>query len=111
MTTEDRAAGRRVLLTARLKPGSVETYLALHRDPDPAILAALPAAGHRDYRIFRRGTLLVASFDYFGNDLAAERALLRSRPDLADWMARTAACQETESGLVWTEMEEVFRHG
>jgi L-rhamnose mutarotase len=103
------AAGRRVLLTARLRPDSIETYLALHRDPDPAILSALPAAGHRDYRIFRQGTLLVASFDYAGDDLDAERARLRARPDLAGWMARTAACQESADGRVWTDMEEIFR--
>jgi L-rhamnose mutarotase len=100
---------RRVMLTARLRPESVETYLALHRNPDPAILAALPAAGHRDYRIFRQGTLLVASFTYAGDDLAGERARLRARPDLQDWMARTAACQEAPDGQVWTEMQEIFR--
>jgi L-rhamnose mutarotase len=96
-------------MTARLKPDGVAAYLALHRAPDPTVLAALPAAGHRDYRIFRQGTLLVASFDYAGDDLAAERASLRARPDLAGWMARTAACQESEDGRVWTEMEEIFR--
>ena len=100
---------RRIMLTAQLRPDMVEAYCALHRSPDPAIVEALPAAGHRDYRIFRSGTLLVASFDYAGNDLAAERTRLRARPDLQDWMARTAACQEAPDGRIWTEMDEIFR--
>lgn len=108
MATTD-PASRRIVLTARLRPDMVETYCALHRSPDPAIVAALPAAGHRDYRIFRRGTLLVASFDYAGDDLAAERARLRARPELQDWMARTAACQEAADGPIWQEMDEIFR--
>lgn len=100
---------RRIVLTAQLRPDMIEAYRELHRAPDPAIIEALPAAGHRDYRIFQRGTLLVASFDYAGNDLTAERARLRARPDLEDWMARTAACQQASDGQIWTEMQEIFR--
>jgi L-rhamnose mutarotase len=43
------------------------------------------------------------------NDLTADRAHLRARPDLQDWMARTAACQQAPDGQIWTQMDEIFR--
>ena len=100
----------RIAMTAQLRPEMIDTYLALHRSPDPAIRKALQEEAHRDYRIFRTGTLLVATFEYTGDDLDAQRTRLRARAELADWMARTAECQEPVNGRIWTLMDEVFRN-
>jgi L-rhamnose mutarotase len=43
------------------------------------------------------------------NDLTADQVHLRACPDLQDWMARTAACQQAPDGQIWTQMDEIFR--
>lgn len=104
----------RVALIARLRPERAEEYLAMHRNPDPRALSALERAQHRNYAIHRHGELLVATFDYEGGDLAADRLRMRSDPGLKEWMSRTSACQlpvdAAADAPIWTVMEEIFRH-
>lgn len=103
---------RHVVMVIRLKPECRDAYLKLHRAPDSVVMQALRDMHHRDYRIHLLGDLLVASFTYTGDDLEGDRALLRARPELQEWMQLTAAMQEqfevTQEGQWWSVMEEVL---
>lgn len=105
---------RRIAMIVRLMPEHRETYLHMHRNPDPRVLEALSRAHHTDYRIFLHGEVLVATYDYDGVDLEADRAALRADPALQEWMAKTAACQQkfypTPNGPLWTMMDEIFHN-
>jgi L-rhamnose mutarotase len=101
-------------MIARLKPERIAAYVEMHRTPDPALAAAMAEAHHSDYKLYRLGDYIVATFLYSGEDLAADRARLRARPELADWMKRTAACQEPIDGTaeqIWTVMDLVHDAG
>lgn len=102
----------RHLMATRILPSHVQEYLAMHRAPDPAVGPALLAHGHADYRLHLLGGYAIASFDYLGSDLDADRARLRALPELADWMARTKACQaplsEAPNAPVWSPLQQIY---
>jgi L-rhamnose mutarotase len=100
----------RIVLATRLHPDRSADYIAMHRDPDPAVLPALLAHGHTNYRIHLVDQLLIASFDYTGTNLEQERLSMRSRPELRDWIERTAACQLPLStgSTLWSSSQCIF---
>ncbi len=102
----------RVLMATRLRPERVEDYLAMHRAPDPAVLPMLERYGHCDYTLHLVEDLVIASFEYTGSDLGADRRAMRARPELADWMRCTSACQIALSpgtgAPVWLQLPQIF---
>lgn len=89
-----------------------DAYLELHKSADPIVMQAIRDAHHKDYTIFILGNLLVCTFTYTGDDLDADRARLRARPELQNWMQKTAAMQEqfeiVQDGNWWSVMDEVI---
>ena len=102
----------RILMATRLRPERVEEYLAMHRSPHPTVVPMLERFGHNDYRLHMVDDLAIASFDYTGADVDADRRALRARPELADWMRRTNACQIALSpgtgAPVWLQLPQIF---
>lgn len=102
----------RILMATRIRPDRLEDYLAMHRVPDAAVVPMLDRFGHRAYRLHMLGEVAIASFDYTGADLDADRKALRARPELVDWMRRTAACQVplgSEPGApIWSPLPLIF---
>lgn len=105
---------KRVAMVIHVKPECRQAYLELHQNPDPIVMQALKDAHHKDYTIFILGDLLLATFTYTGNDLEADRSALRARPELQEWMQKTAAMQTqfavTQEGQWWSVMEEVLHN-
>ncbi|MEM5502958.1 L-rhamnose mutarotase [Ahrensia kielensis] len=103
---------RRIAMVINVRPEHREEYLRLHKEPDPIVMQALRDANHVNYTIFNLGNLLVCTFTYTGKDLDADRTRLRQRPDLQDWMQKTANMQEqfevTQEGNWWSVMDEVL---
>ncbi|MEE9445735.1 MAG: L-rhamnose mutarotase [Cocleimonas sp.] len=105
----------RIVLAINLKPEMRLKYCDMHRNPNIHVVRLLEQAGHTHYKIHLFNDLLVASFDYTGKDLNADREWLRSQPELQSWMSETADCQTQiepiTSGSWWTTMEQVFPIG
>ncbi|MCV6575169.1 MAG: L-rhamnose mutarotase [Cohaesibacter sp.] len=102
----------RVVMATRIKPDCRADYVAMHAQPDPVVAQALRRHGHENYRLDLVGPYAIASFDYSGTDLETDRQHMRALPELADWMARTKACQEPlcldEDAPLWSEMTPIF---
>jgi L-rhamnose mutarotase len=79
----------RVGFTMRLLPGQESEYRRRHGAVWPEMLAALKAAGCRDYSIFIRGDDLFAYLVV--DDFAAFRASMAASPVNARWQAEMAA--------------------
>lgn len=103
---------QRITMAVRIRPDRRADYIAMHQNPDPAVAPALQNAHHENYCLSILGDLAVATFDYTGSDLDSDRAKLRARPELQDWMKKTAACQTSINNApdapVWTMMSQIF---
>ena len=103
---------KRIVLAIKLKPEKRLKYYYMHRNPNIHVLRLLEEAGHTNYHIHLFNNFLVASFDYTGKDLDADRKWLRSQPELQTWMSEAADCQmpiePKKSGSWWATMEQIF---
>ena len=79
----------RVGFTMRLLPGQEAEYRRRHAAVWPEMIAALKAAGCRDYSIFIRGDDLFAYLVV--DDFAAFRASMAAHPVNDRWQAEMAA--------------------
>jgi len=108
---------RRYGRVIRLREEKLEEYVRLHRAVWPGVLATLQAAHVRDYTIYLRrlddGRLyLFSTFEYHGDDFAADQARIAADPVTQAWWKLTDPCQEPldsrAPGEWWSELEEVF---
>jgi L-rhamnose mutarotase len=67
----------------RVKPDRVDEYVEAHREVWPEMLAALRAAGIRNYTIFRAGNEMFGYFE--ADDLEAAARYLASQEVSARW--------------------------
>jgi L-rhamnose mutarotase len=67
----------------RVKPDRVDEYVEAHREVWPEMLAALRAAGIRNYTIFRAGNEMFGYFE--ADDLEAAARYLASQEVCARW--------------------------
>ena len=72
----------RVCQTTELRPEMRERYLELHAAVWPTVEAGIRAAHIENYSIFVRGNTLVGYFEYVGDDLDADLAVLDDDPDM-----------------------------
>ncbi len=79
----------RVGFTMRILPGQEAEYRRRHAAVWPEMLAALKAAGARDYSIFINGAELFAYLEV--DDFAAFRASMAANPVDARWQAEMTA--------------------
>jgi L-rhamnose mutarotase len=82
-----------IALHTRLRPDSVAEYESVHRSIPADLLAALHAAGVRNWRIWRDGTHLFHLVDV--EDYAGMRHVLRDHPANVAWQARMRPLHET----------------
>jgi L-rhamnose mutarotase len=103
---------KRVGQVIRVKPDAIAAYERLHAEPWPGVLETLRAANVRDYTIYRYGELLFASFEYVGDDYAADMARIAADPVTQAWWKLTDPMQEPfperEPGSWWLTIPEVF---
>ncbi len=98
-----------------LKPEGLAAYRQLHTDAEthwPEVVAAARASHIRNYTIFRLGELLFASFEYHGDDYAADMAKLAANPQVQAYWQLVNPLQtplaERQPGEHWAMMEEVY---
>jgi L-rhamnose mutarotase len=97
-----------------IAPERVAEYKRLHAAVWPGVLARIAASNIRNYTIFLREpeNLLFATWEYHGDDYAADMAAIAADPETQRWWTLTDPCQRAlESrapGEHWAAMEEVF---
>ena len=96
----------------RLRPDAIQAYEALHAAPWPGVLDQIRRSNIRNYTIYRDGLELFASFEYVGDDFAADMAAMAADPETQRWWALTDALQEPlpdrEPGSWWMDLREIF---
>ncbi|MGZ6256990.1 MAG: L-rhamnose mutarotase [Candidatus Limnocylindrales bacterium] len=99
----------RVAFAMRLLPGAEAEYRRRHAAVWPEMLAALKAAGARDYSIYLHGQDLVGVLEV--DDFARFRARMEGAPVNARWQAEMQAlidpCLDPTTGF-HRRLEEVF---
>ncbi|MBB3769559.1 L-rhamnose mutarotase [Angulomicrobium tetraedrale] len=97
-----------------LEPDMVETYKELHASVWPEVLARLTASHIRNYTIFLREpeNILFGTWEYHGDDFAADMARIAADPTNQEWWKLTIPCQRPlptrAEGEWWATMDEVF---
>ncbi|MER7688920.1 L-rhamnose mutarotase [Streptomyces sp. NPDC097610] len=103
---------RRVAQVIRVLPDKADEYRELHRDVPEPVLDRLRACHITNYSIHLLGDRLFGYFEYHGDDLAADLALMAADPATGEWWRLTAPCQtpvdEAARGEWWASMEQVF---
>jgi L-rhamnose mutarotase len=103
---------RRVGQVIDLRPDMIDAYERLHAAVWPGVLAAIHRANIRNYTIYRHGTRLYASFEYVGDDYAADMSKMAADPVVQEWWTHTEAMQQPlpdrKPGGWWTTIPEVF---
>ncbi|MGW1208227.1 L-rhamnose mutarotase [Streptomyces sp. NPDC002499] len=103
---------RRVAQVIRLRPEKADEYRELHRSVPEPVLAQLRRCQIANYSIHLLGDRLFSYFEYHGEDLAADLALMAGDPATQEWWELTAPCQEpveeAAPGEWWASTEQVF---
>jgi L-rhamnose mutarotase len=102
-------------ITIGLRPERRADYLALHAAVWPEVEATLIAANIRNFSIFIRDDVLFGYYEYVGDDLDADQALIAADPATQRWWALTDPCQQRLPGIEdhrqWAPMTEVWHLG
>ncbi|MGW5655210.1 L-rhamnose mutarotase [Streptomyces humi] len=101
---------RRVVQVIAVRPEKLAEYRELHRAVP--VLDRLRRCRIANYSIHLLGDRLFAYFEYHGDDLAADLALMAEDEATREWWRLTAPCQtpvpEAAPGEWWTTAERVF---
>lgn len=102
----------------RLKPERVETYVQLHADPWPGVLARLHESHVQNYSIFHKPLpsgehLVFAYFEYTGDDFDADMRRIGENEETLRWWDVCKPCfdvlEPLPAGEVWSPMQLIFR--
>lgn len=103
---------RRVAQVIGLPAEHRDEYLRHHAAVWPGVLDRIAASGIRNYSIYLHGELLVAYFEYVGDDYEADMAAIAADPETQRWWALQMPLQrpldERPSGAWWLDLPEVF---
>ncbi|MFF3176584.1 L-rhamnose mutarotase [Streptomyces sp. NPDC057900] len=103
---------RRVAQVIGLRPEMAAEYRELHRAVPEPVLDRLRRSHIANYSIHLLGDRLFSYFEYHGDDLAADLALMADDPATQEWWRLTAPCQrpvaEAGPGARWVSAEQVF---
>ena len=99
---------QRAAIVLRVRPDKIDEYVEAHRNVWPELLAALRAAGIRNYTIFRNGNDMFGYFE--SDDLEAAAAYMEAQGVNARWqdtMAQLLEERVPDAGP--PTLEEIFR--
>jgi L-rhamnose mutarotase len=103
---------RRYCQLIRLRPERQDEYIEYHRKVWPAVLATIKTCNIRNYSIFLHDGLLIAYFEYHGNDFDADMRKMAADPETQRWWSIMDPMQQRlpEAGPdgKWLNISEVF---
>jgi L-rhamnose mutarotase len=95
-----------------LNPEMHDEYLRLHAAVWPEVEATLIRCNVTNYSIFLSGDLLIAYFEYVGDDFDADQARIAADPATQEWWKLTDPCQSpvptAPAGSLWAPAEEIW---
>ena len=104
---------RRYSQVIKLRPEDKEEYIRYHADVWPTVLDRIEKCNIRNYSIYLHGDLLIAYFEYHGDDFDADMKLMAADPETQRWWKIMDPMQvplpEAEAqGTRWLNLPEVF---
>jgi L-rhamnose mutarotase len=103
---------RRYCQLIRLRPEFQDEYIRYHAAVWPTVLATIEACHIRNYSIFLYKDLLIAYFEYHGDDYEADMRRMAADSETQRWWSIMDPMQqplaETPQGKWWLEIPEVF---
>lgn len=99
---------KRSAFVLHVRPDKLDEYVEAHREVWPELLAALRAAGIRNYTIFRNGNEMFGYFE--ADDLEAAGSYLAAQDVNARWQDTMASLlEERVPDTGPASLDEVFR--
>jgi L-rhamnose mutarotase len=103
---------KRVAQVIRVKPESYDAYVEYHQNVWPGVTERIRESNIQNYSIYHWNGLLVAYFEYVGNDFGADMAKMAADPETQRWWDTVKPLQEPLEGRTpgewWHDIEEVF---
>lgn len=103
---------RRFVQIIHLKPEHASEYIRLHAEVWPGVLNKIKECHLSNYSIFEKDNLLVAYFEYSGQDFAADMQKMAEDEETQRWWALVKPLMEPvenrEEGEFWADMKEIF---
>ncbi|MFD4553201.1 L-rhamnose mutarotase [Streptomyces sp. NPDC058469] len=103
---------KRVAQVIAVLPEKLDEYRELHRGVPEPVLNRLRRCRIANYSNHLLGDRLFAYFEYHGDDLAGDLALMAADEATREWWRLTAPCQtpvaEAAPGAWWATAEQVF---
>ena len=103
---------RRFGMAARLVPSKRDEYLRLHRSVWPQVEKTITECGIRNFTIFELDGVLMAYYEYVGDDYDADQRAIAADPVTQRWWAETAPCQrpfrEGSAESNWEQFDEIW---
>ena len=100
---------RRFCQRGLLKPEKVEEYRALHAAAWPDVLKTIRECNLQNYSISILGEMVVAYFEYTGEDYEADMRKMEADPVTQEWWKHTKPCfARHDEGVYYEDMEEIF---
>lgn len=105
---------QRICEIIHVHPESVVEYERIHAEVWPTVLDRLAASHITNYSIFLRRpeNLLIAYYEYTGDDLAADKAAIAADPETQRWWEITDPMQHRVESAAdkewWAPTDEVF---
>lgn len=112
---------QRICQLVHVRPEAIAEYKRIHAEVWPSVLARLAASHITNYSIYLREpeNLLIAYFEYTGDDLEADQAAIAADPETQRWWTATDPMQQpldsvegtaggSAGGSWWASTEEVF---
>ncbi len=101
-------------MTLRVRPEKLAEYKGHHAVVWPEVLATITRCSIRNYTIYHRDHVLFSTFEYWGEDFAADMKVMAADPATQRWWALMEPMQQPwpdrAPGEWWSRMEEVFHH-
>ena len=102
---------RRFCQLIGLRPEAREEYVRYHADVWPGVLATIEACNIRNYSIYLHEDLLIAYFEYHGQDYETDMKRMAADPETQRWWSIMDPMQQPLPGSGerrWLVLPEVF---
>jgi len=104
---------RRYAQVIQLLPDFRDEYIRYHQEVWPTVLARIEACNIRNYSIFLHDSLLIAYFEYHGDNYEADMEKMAADSETQRWWSIMDPMQQplpeaVKEGTRWLEVPEVF---
>ena len=100
---------KRIATISKLKPGTADKYIELHKNVWPGVVKAGHDAHMQNYSIYRFGDYLFSYYEYTGDDFDGDMARKADLDVSQEWQKATGEYREIMTGSQrYIELEEIW---